>query len=111
MYSDDEDLPERRRANKHGWTWTKEIVGTIIGAATIVVPLAFAFGTWLTNLDKQTAMNTIEIRHQKETADADRMNSREERADQSRKLDKIIDAVTTLQQQVARQSTGGRPTQ
>lgn len=97
-----DDQPEY----KHGWTWAKEIWGTIIGAATIVVPIAVGFGVWLANLDKQTAMNTVEIRHQKETADADRMNSRDERADQSRKLDKIIDAVATLQQQVARQQQG-----
>lgn len=91
--------PERRDG-KQGWTLWKEIYGTLIGTMPFVVMLI----VWGSSVQNRLAILEIEVQHSKQMADADRASARDERQAAGQKLDRIIDQIATLQQQVARQS-------
>lgn len=76
---------EERRTG--GWTLWKEIIGTAIA----LLPFALGFLAWASSIDKQTALNTSEIAH-----------LRESRGETLAILSKISDQISALQQAVAK---------
>jgi hypothetical protein len=87
---------------KNGWTLWREIYGTVLGTLPFVL---VAIG-WASNVNQRLSIVELEVQHAKQIAESDRANARDDRIEAGRKLDKIIDAVTVLQQQVARQGAG-----
>lgn len=86
---------ERR---KDGWTWAKEIVGTMIGVIAIMAMPTAWFLSWSREVSTQQALNTIEIGHLKENRAA--MEKKMDNTDG--KLDKILEQITEMKVQAAR---------
>lgn len=74
---------------KTGWTWAKEIIGTMIGVLAIVVPIATAFTIWFLSwsrtVDTTQALHSADIRYLKEA-----------RTNTDAKLDRILNEITEI---------------
>lgn len=94
-----EHFVERR---KDGWTWTKEIVGTIVGVAMVMaMPTAYLINT-LHQLQTKSEVQDTEIKNLKDKNQA--TESRQAKVDD--KIDKVLEAINDVRIQQARNAAG-----
>lgn len=88
-------LMDRR---KDGWSWTKEIIGTMVGVILIMTPPAAWFLIWSRDVSTSVALLTLEVAHLKEAKLSDTIKQ----TNTDSALTKILEQVTEIRIQAAR---------